>query len=165
MAQQPTPILFVAIPKKTKFQLQVENPNYSEGTSETIIEDYIIYHKGPGCPVPVVIDVEQLYIEYDKNYPTPEQRETLSIDEYLALASRANMILYRDILMTATVPQLTADLANTLANDEANESGLKILTIAGWKAEPVAMPTSEDKSESDSAQNEETPKGEDVIGE
>lgn len=160
MAKTPEPIRFVAIPKKTKFQIEIEDPSDSD---KTILQDYFIYHKGAGCPMPVVIDTEQLFIDYDNMYPTPEQRESMTTTEYLQAATKANLILYRDLLMTVTYPQMSADIANILVNDPTDEAGLKLLVMSGWRAEPVAMPSQEEETEED--KSEEAPKGEDVTGE
>ena len=164
MAQMPTPMRFTAIPKYTTFQVEVPDPT-DENPDNTKISDHKIYHKGSGCPAPVVIEMDNVFADYEENYPTPQDRKTLSVDRYLAKARRANILMYRDTLVATTFPPLSFDAANSLANDEENESGLRLLIIAGWKDEPVPMPdNSEEQSEVEEKTEDETPKGEDVTG-
>lgn len=94
----------------------------------TIRKAYIGYVKGPGTPVPVAIECDRIDAEYEENYPSDSDRETLKFNEYYARFMRANYLLYRDTLMTV-VRGLDAEQANLLAS---NPQGREILIALKW---------------------------------
>ena len=144
MAVEPTK--FTAIPKYIKIAIEILD--VTKDDDSTVTEVFKIYTKGPGCPVPIVIETDNIYADYEENYPNEGQRKELNTDRYLAAARRANLLMYRDMLVAISEPNIPMDAANSLANDEVHQAGLKILQLAGWREEiaPIAK-TEGDKTE------------------
>lgn len=125
----------------------------------TITQIFVVWTKGPGTPVPVQIEVDQIETEYTQNQPTEADRENLTVLEYYDKWRRVNMLLRRNLL-SAVVNGLGMDNANYLASDD-DGPGRKILEKAGWLAVREEMPV--DETEDESTENEKEGEGE--IGE
>jgi len=87
------------------------------------------YIKGPSCPVPVSIEIERAWAEWEAGQPSVEERDAMNPHAYLATMNAAERILRRDLLMAA-IPGLDADQANVLAADGGEWES--ILGELGW---------------------------------
>lgn len=120
---------FVVIPKRFKIEVEFA----SEEGAETTTSTHWIYFRGEGCPVPVVIETERVYAEYESRYPTANDRQNLSDEEYLAKAREANLLLYRDLLVNCSDPNIDPNIANfMIGTSDTNSYGMQILEEAGW---------------------------------
>lgn len=103
------------------------------------------YKKGPGCPISILIAVDDALAELAENEPTDEERPTfttnddgteitvpgtLPIRRYLAKAQTAERTLRREMLQ-AVIPGLTTAQANVIASDDGPWKD--ILVELGWR--------------------------------
>lgn len=132
---------FSVIPKRHKYEFEVLVSSESE---ETEVVTFWGYEKGPSCPVPIVIEVDNVYLEYEEDYPNTEEQEKLGLDKSVVAQKKANMLLYRNLLMTV-IPGLPAEIANILASPGG--TGMKILEELGYYQPIELMPESESDSE------------------
>lgn len=156
--------VFTAVPSETRLVLNVvDESRYSDWLASenldepipTVSKIFVMYAKGPGCPVPVQIEIDQIETDYIAACPTEEDEKTLTMNQIADKYRRANLLLRRNLLL-ATVKGLDIDSANAMCADGAG--GREILVSRGWLAE---QPT-QAETESDSENKEE---GEDVTGE
>jgi hypothetical protein len=147
MAQKPR--TFSAIPITKTFEIEV-----LEG-DKPVKQKFVGYVKGPGCPVPVVIETEQIWAEYEENYPTIEERtkaleranEGLGIQGYMSKIRRADFLLRRDLLCAVFVGMST-EIADVLAG---NEDGAFLLNDGeglGWFVTTEPETTEDGEAES-----------------
>ena len=148
---------FTAIPSFIRMPITVlDMEKYGEWLQSDITEDdkppmmtriFIVWTKGPGTPVPVQIEVDQIETEYTQNQPTEADSENMSVLEYYDKWRRVNMLLRRNLLSTV-VEGLGMDNANYLAADDEGD-GRKILEKAGWvqKREEVTEVTEDSENE------------------
>lgn len=87
------------------------------------------YCKGPTCPVPVAIEVERAWAEWEAASPTAQDAAAMKPHAYLSAMNAAERMLRRDIL-AAVIPGLDMDAANVLAADEGEWE--TILSELGW---------------------------------
>lgn len=139
---------FTAIVKKSLIKFTL--PDLSKNDGSTINKEFWGYHRGAGCPLPIVIDIDRIEADYEDEYPSKEERSTLSQSRYFAKARRANLIRYRDTLVTV-VQGLEEDDANILitTDDDSNSPGLDALVFLGWRQDPNAVQENEDSESSD----------------
>jgi hypothetical protein len=113
----------------------------------TITKLFRVYVKGDGTPVPVVIETDRVFSEYDENFPDDEQLAAIKgISGRIAVTRKANLIMHRDLLMEV-VEGLDIEDANILAGLPAGED---LLIKAKWLSERV--PTIDDDVEDDDAE-------------
>jgi hypothetical protein len=119
----------------------------------------IVWVKGPGCPVPVVIDTDEIIASYEDNYPSGDESQTLSAVKFVAKARRAELLLRRDLLTTVCelAPQHADDndiieIANILAAEDAD--GTKILQKAKWYRSNVQTTTDNEDEDEDATEGE-----------
>ena len=87
------------------------------------------YHKGATCPVPVAIEVDRAWEEWEASQPTEDERESMRPRALLTRVNMVTRVLRRELLI-AVIPGLEMDAANVLAADDgAWES---ILAELGW---------------------------------
>lgn len=156
---------FTAIPSIRRFPLTVVDvekldawmaSDDVDAPIPTITKIFVGYERGPGTPVPVQIEVDQLDAEHQGQIPTDEDRTNLSIAEYLNKWRRANMLLRRNLLQ-AVVRNLDVESANALAKDD-DGPGFQLLVQLGW-LEPKATDDdaeSENKEEGEATAVDET---------
>ena len=127
-----SPTHFTAIPRREKLTFTFLDS--SKDNNETITEQFWGYFKGSGCPVPIVMELDNINIEYENDYPDPSERESLGDAAYIAKARRANFIRFRDMLVTV-VPGLSMEVANVLVSpdDDGNAPGLAALEYLGYR--------------------------------
>lgn len=138
---------FSAIPKRVKLTFTyLEDPNADD--EKIVTEKFWAYYKGAGCPTPIVLELDNIDVRYEQDYPDPTERETLSGEEYVARARRANYIRFRDMLV-AVVPGLPIEAANVLVSpdDDGNSPGLKALEMLGYRQPLVETADEEESSE------------------
>lgn len=87
------------------------------------------YHKGPTCPVPVNIEVDRVWAEWEAGQPTEDERESMHSRAMLAKINMVARVLHRDLLV-AVIPGLEHDEANVLAADGGQWES--ILGELGW---------------------------------
>lgn len=124
--------------------------------NSTITRIFKVYHKGAGCPLPLVIEVEDLWLTYTESIPNAEQQAAMSESRYYNAINRASLIVRRDLLCLVTEGLLPEDANVLVSPDENRESeGQNILIQTGWldKINPQV-------EEND---DENTPKGEEVV--
>lgn len=87
------------------------------------------YCKGPSCPVPVAIEVERAWADWEAVQPDADARATMKPHAYLAAVNGAERMLRRDLLI-AVILGLDMDAANVLAADDGEWEA--ILAELGW---------------------------------
>lgn len=87
------------------------------------------YCKGPSCPVPVAIEVERAWADWEAAQPDADARATMKPHAYLAAVNGAERLLRRELLV-AVIPGLDMDAANVLAADDGEWEA--ILAELGW---------------------------------
>lgn len=119
-----------------------------------ITKVFVAYSKGPGTPVPVQIEIDQIITEYLGLVPTDTDKETLSDNQYYDKSNRANMLFRRNMLL-AVVRGMDEDSANVLAHDSG--AGRVILERLGYlrPEEDTEVEDNDDMGE-DQKQNSET---------
>lgn len=123
----------------------------------TKVQIFVVYIKGPGTPVPVQIEVDNIETEYAAEVPTEEDYNTLSANQYSDKWRRCNMLLRRNLLL-AIVRGLDPDSANILAHED-NKDGRELLVRGGWIAPRPELETDEvveNKEEGEEVQVDET---------
>lgn len=98
------------------------------------------YPKGAGCPISVLIDVEEAHAEWNETIPGDDERTAMKPRRYIARLNRAELILRRDILC-AVIPGLTPEQAGVLATEGG--PWRDVLVSLGWWDAPDA-PDAED---------------------
>lgn len=104
------------------------------------------YKKGPGCPLPILIEVDEALATVSENEPTAEEAGsagdptadppipptpgTISPQRYYARLMYAERTLRR-MMLQAVIPGLTIEDANVLASDEGPWK--EILIELGWR--------------------------------
>lgn len=99
------------------------------------------YQKGPGCPLTVLIEVDEALATLAENEPTDDERPTfhddgsvtagaLSLRRYTAKAQYAERTLRR-MMLQAVVPGLTVEQANVLGSDDGPWRDM--LVELGWR--------------------------------
>lgn len=119
-----------------------------ESPPPTITRLFVCYEKGPGTPVPVQIEIDQIEQEYTDHSPTDEDFANLSAAEYVTKWRRVNMLLRRNMLLNV-VRGLDPDSANVLAHEDG--AGREILQRLGW----IQLPEEAEKAEIDVKENAE----------
>lgn len=138
---------FRAVPETKKFEIEILDPEKDDGS--TIKKIIVGYVRGPGCPVPVAIEIDRINAEYDREFPSPEQRNEMTSFEYFHAAKRADLISRRDFLAAVILgAHPDDDYINLLAAD--NAGGVEILTELGWYSAAV----SEEEKEADEDKGE-----------
>lgn len=158
---------YTAIPDITRMPIKVldlerydewlESPDL-DAPVPMITRIFVVYGKGPGTPVPIQMEVDQIEAEYSNNIPTDEDRESMSANEYLNKWRRVNMLLRRNLLL-AVIRGLDQESANVLAaeDENGNGEGRRILEQRGWiesreelrkRLEEVNIETEDGESES-----------------
>lgn len=113
------------------------------------------YQKGPGCPLTVLIEVDEALATLAENEPTDDERPTfhddgsvtagaLSLRRYTAKAQYAERTLRR-MMLQAVVPGLTVEQANVLGSDDGPWRDM--LVELGWRRpddEPAEQPAEDD---------------------
>ena len=87
------------------------------------------YCKGPSCPVPVAIEVERAWAEWEAAQPDANASASMKPHAYLAAINAAERMLRRELLIAA-IPGLDMDAANVLAADDGEWES--ILAELGW---------------------------------
>lgn len=99
------------------------------------------YQKGPGCPLTVLIEVDEALATLAENEPTDDERPTfhddgsvtagaLSLRRYTAKAQYAERTLRR-MMLQAVIPGLTVEQANVLGSDDGPWRDM--LVELGWR--------------------------------
>lgn len=139
-------ITLCAVPKMIDLPpMEILDRDKNDGTTK--IEKFKAYIRGPGCPVPIVIETDQVFNRYDTEYPKAEEREQISITEYIAKARRADLVMRRDLLLEIIVPKLKVEDANILAN---TPDGEKILVDTEWFSPRISVDSEEEEEEEES---------------
>lgn len=146
--------------------------------SETISYDLVldgepilleVYCKGPGVPLPVLIDMDDALATLDENEPTEDERPTfaagappvpgiISIRRYLAKAQYAERTLRREMLQAVSKTPLSVDHANVLASDDGPWKDILIET--GWRTPDAdTEATDEDDAEGEAVAQSSGPTG------
>lgn len=114
------------------------------------------YKKGPGCPLPVLLDVDEALCVLDENEPTADERPTfpddgppvsgsIPIRRYVAKAEAAERTLRR-MMLEAVIPGLTLEQANVLASDDGPWKDM--LIELGWRqSDDAPVETDDDAGE------------------
>jgi hypothetical protein len=156
---------FTAVPTIRRFVLKtvddekLEDFYNSEDVDAEIptrTEIYVAYEQGSGCPVPIQIEVDRIRVEYRSELPTDQDRDNMSLEEYLNKWRRVNYLLRRNLLL-AVVRKLNPDSANVLAMEGAD--GARILFRCGW----IDIDPDEQEETTTSAVEEETPPEGEVV--
>lgn len=156
--------VFNAVPRIQRIPLRVIDveaidPNNTEvEETPTKTQIFIGYEKGPGCPVPIALEVDRIQDEYEEEYPSSEERTTMGLSKYVTRARRANTLLRRNLLL-AVIRDLDITQADILAatDDDGNGEGVRILRRLGWMDTPIETETD---TETDTATVENTEEGE-----
>lgn len=148
---------FTAVPTIRRFVLKTVDAEKLEDfyNSEDInaeiptkTEICVAFEQGSGCPVPIQIEVDRIRVEYRSEIPTDQDRDSMTLEEYLNKWRRVNYLLRRNLLL-AIVRNLDPESANVLAAEDAD--GARILFRTGWidvdPDEVEAPPTVEEESE------------------
>lgn len=88
------------------------------------------YKKGPSCPVPILIGVDEALATLSENEPEADERERLTSSRYLARLNYAERTLRREMLQ-AVIPGLSTEDANILAGDGGPWK--EMLVELGWR--------------------------------
>lgn len=146
---------FDAIPRFVKSRVRIVDPALdleawaSSDTEElpTKIQTVVMYRRGPGCPVPVELEVDRILTEYNKEYPDRSLIGTeYTLNEYVDKVRRVNTLLRRNLLL-AVSHKLDMELANILAHDDSH--GRELLVRAEWlgEVEESTVNAAENKTE------------------
>lgn len=130
----------IVIPQFVEFDL----PMFNEDGEEVSRQIFKCYVRGPGCPVPVVIETDEMFSAWEETHPGSNDDDSISSTQYIARAQRAELILRRDLLTRITRPSMDFDTANIIAN---TEQGMQILRKTGWFRTPVEDPATPDEEE------------------
>ena len=170
---------YSAIPSIRRIVLKVLDPTVELAVDEanlnsplpTINKIFIAYERGLGCPVPIAMEVDRIFEEYQSELPTPEQRmaaleaaqseenpDYSALNLYVRKQRRANVLLRRNLLSTV-IKQLDLDDANNMLDPEGNGPGEELLFDLGWLERPEAT----NENENENVENEQ--EGEDETGE
>lgn len=107
----------------------VDRINSTDEEVKTIVKLHRVYVKGDGTPVPIVIETDRVFAEYDDNYPDEDELAAISsITQRIAKTRRANLLMHRDLLMEV-VAGLDIEDADVLAGTDAGED---LLIRAKW---------------------------------
>lgn len=126
----------VVVPKYKSYEVP-----YFAGSELEVEPEYRevkFYMRGPGCPVPVVIEADRLFAEYEQNFPRTDDDEgnVTANAEYLHRAHRAELLLRRDLLMVISRPILSVEIADLLANAD---EGVEVLRATEWFVRPPTL--------------------------
>lgn len=133
------------------------------------------YRKGPGCPLPILIEVDEALATVEENEPTAEEAGTPRIDNgpgrdptpaipgtlsprrYLSKLMFAERTLRR-MMLQAVIPGLTVEDANVMASDEGPWKD--ILIELGWRQpDDVIEAAAEDDADPEVPSQSDTPTG------
>lgn len=133
-----------ALPTARKaFRVVPETRMIPVDTGGEIVE-LVGYVRGPGCPMPVYLQVQEVAAERQDHLPTADEREKLSPHRLMVKYVRANMIERRGLLQ-AVIPGLTEDQANILSADDGGWH--EILVDLGWWVDPTPDDQAEDAAD------------------
>lgn len=119
-----------AVPDFKKYEFEFPERGDPE---KTFIQNLVGYVRGPGCPVPIMIETEQAWAIWEEGRPSEAELRDASLSK-MAEVVAAERVLRRELLC-AVLPGLEPDEANYLCNDDG--PWREILSELGWWSSPT----------------------------